>query len=94
MPEGSDRPHADPLSLTDVDTYLYETIATLEYAGRPASRSEIAAAADLDDQTLDKALAELTRRGLLVQADTGGEPTFEPAERGWSAAPEQARGMH
>jgi hypothetical protein len=91
MTEGTDRPYVDALSLSDVDTYLYETIATLEYTGRPATRAEIAAAADLDDETLDKTLAELTGRGLLVRADASREPAFEPADRGWSAAPEQAR---
>jgi hypothetical protein len=90
---GDPRP-ADTLGLTDTDTYLYETIATLEYTGRPATRSQIAAAADLDDQALDQALAKLTRRGLLASTGADGETAFEPADRGWSAAPEQAHGMH
>ncbi|HEY2550898.1 MAG TPA: hypothetical protein VGI64_10005 [Streptosporangiaceae bacterium] len=90
--------HGDPVQtdtqgLTDTDTYLYETIATLEYTGRPATRSQIAAAADLDDQALDQALAKLTQRGLLTSNAAAGESSFEPAERGWSAAPDQAHGM-
>jgi hypothetical protein len=42
MPDGSDRPYVDPLSLTDLDTYLYETIATLstQAARRAAARSQ------------------------------------------------------
>ena len=93
MAGGSDQPYVDSLSLSDVDAYVYETIATLEYTGRPATRGEIAAAADIDDATLDATLAELTRRGLLARADADGDPAHAPAERGWSAAPDQARGM-
>jgi hypothetical protein len=85
----------DIQSITDVDTYVYETIATLEYTGRPATRSEIAAAADLDDRTLDACLTTLVDHGLVVRAGDGpaGEPAFEPDDRGWSTAPWQARGM-
>lgn len=83
----------DTQGLTDTDTYLYETIATLEYTGRPATRSQIAAAADLDDQALDRALGKLTRRGLLTSTAVAGESAFEPSDRGWSAAPDQAHGM-
>jgi hypothetical protein len=88
-----DRPYVDTMSLTDVDTYVYETIATLEYTGLPAGRSEIAAAAELDDQTLDAALAKLVARGMLNRRDAGGQPAFEPADRGWSAAPQHTQGM-
>jgi len=94
MTEGSDHPYVDTVSLTDTDTYVYETIATLEYTGRPATRSQIAAAADLDDETLDRTLAKLTGRGMLTRSDAGDEPAFEPADRGWSAAPDHAEGMH
>ena len=31
MSSGSDSPHVDAQSLRDLDTYVYETIATLEY---------------------------------------------------------------
>lgn len=93
MTAGSGRPHVDAQSLNDVDTYVYETIATLEYTGRPATRDEIAAVADLDDQVLDETLTALAERGLLVRVDARGEPAYEPAIRGWSTAPEQAQGM-
>ena len=93
MTAGNGPPHVDAQSLTDVDTYVYETIATLEYTGRPATRGEIAAAADLDDRVLDETLTALVDHGLLVTADAGGEPGYEPASRGWSTAPEQPRGM-
>jgi len=85
----------DTQSLTDVDTYVYETIATLEYTGRPATRAQIAAVTDLDDEALDESLGNLTGHKLVVRTGGGadGEPGFEPAQRGWSAAPEQGRGM-
>ena len=43
--------------------------------------------------TLDTALAELTRLGLLTQTTADGGPVYEPADRGWSTAPEQGQGM-
>jgi len=95
MNADSGRARLDTQSLTDVDTYVYETIATLEYTGRPVTRGQIAAVTDLDDQALDESLDNLTGHRLVRRADDGpdGEPSFEPADRGWSAAPEQGRGM-
>jgi hypothetical protein len=93
MNSGNDHPQVDSVSLTDSETYVYEAIATLEYVGRPATRSQIAAAADLDGEALDDMFAELVRRGLLTRSEVDGEAAFEPAERGWSAAPDQAQGM-
>jgi predicted transcriptional regulator len=88
----SDRPYVDSLSLTDADTNVYETIATLEFTGRQATRRQIAAAADLDQATVDATLAELTRRGILTKTEQDGEPAFEPRYRGWSTAPDQRQG--
>jgi hypothetical protein len=86
--------HPDVQSLTDVDTYVYETVATLEYTGRPVTREQLAATADLDGDALDATLSTLVGKGLLIEADTDdGTPGFEPAKRGWSAAPEQGQGM-
>ncbi len=93
MPERGDPPYVEPISLTDVDTYLYEAIATMEYTGQPVTRDEIKAVAGLDDTTLDTALAELTQRGLLIQTPGDGGPVYEPTDRGWSTAPEQGQGM-
>jgi hypothetical protein len=95
MNADSGRADLDTQSLTDVDTYVYETIATLEYTGRPATRSQVAAVTDLDDQALDESLGNLIDHGLVVSTDNGpdGEAVLEPAQRGWSAAPEQRRGM-
>jgi hypothetical protein len=95
MNADSGRPGLDTQSLTDVDTYVYETIATLEYTGRPVTRGQVAAVTDLDDQALGESLGSLIGHGLVVRTGRGpdGEPGFEPAQRGWSAAPEQGRGM-
>ena len=93
VPERGDPPYVEPISLTDTDTYLYEAIATMEYTGQPVTRDEIKAAAGLDDATLDAALAELTRRGLLTRATADGGTVYEPAHRGWSTAPELGKGM-
>jgi hypothetical protein len=86
-------PYAELLSVKDVDSYVYETVATLEYTGRPVTRPEIAAATDLDDQAIDASLAVLADRGMLTRTTDGGEVAFAPAERGWSAAPEQGQGL-
>ena len=93
MPERDEPVYVEPVSLTDTDTYLYEAIATMEYTGQPVTRDEIQAVAGLDDATLDRALDELTRRGLLTRATVDDAPVYEPADRGWSTAPDQAQGM-
>jgi hypothetical protein len=92
MTADPERPDADPLALSDLDLHVYEAIATLEYLGRPATPSEIAAAAETDEDRLGRALDELTRRGLLIRSDSPGEPAYEPARRGWSRAPDVPQG--
>lgn len=77
----SDRPYAEPMSMNEVEAYLYEAIATLQYIGHPVTRTEIAAVADLDDATIGPILRDMTDRGFLVQGDYGGEPAYEPARR-------------
>lgn len=89
MAAENEPPYVDAQDLNDVDSYLYEAIATLEYSGRPTTRGEIATIADLDDQTIDESLDALTDRGALVRTQSGDEPAFEPARRGWSAAPDR-----
>jgi DNA-binding IclR family transcriptional regulator len=92
MGTSSDRPYAEPMSMNEVETYLYEAIATLEYIGHPVTRTEIAAVADLDDSTVDRTLRDMTGHGFLVQGDYGGEPAYELANRDWRAAPDKASG--
>ncbi len=89
MAEDGGRPGADAQHVTDSHIDVYEAIATLEYAGRAAARSQIAAATRLDGEQLDAALGELTERGMLIRTELDGEPAFEPADRGWSAAPDR-----
>lgn len=85
--------YVEPMSLTDVDTTVYETVANLEYTGRPLTRSEIGAVVDLDDKTLDESLDVLVGRGLLARAEVDGEPAFTVANRGWSLTPDQGEGL-
>jgi Holliday junction resolvasome RuvABC ATP-dependent DNA helicase subunit len=88
-----DRSYVDTNSLTDLDTQVYETIATLEYTGQPVTLSQIASTTGLDEQVADETPAALVRRGLLIQRTTSAGPAFEPARRDWSAAPELGKGM-
>jgi hypothetical protein len=94
MTPDHDRPYVEPLALSDHDLHIYETIATLEYLGRPVTRPEIAAAAEVDEGSLGETLDSLTQRRLLVRADAdaGGQAAFEPAQRGWSRAPDEPQG--
>jgi hypothetical protein len=87
-----DQPYVDSQSLADRDLHVYEAIVTLEYLGRPATRSEIAGAAGVDGPELDGLLGDLTERQLLVRSEESGEPAFAPAQRGWSAVPGEAAG--
>lgn len=89
-----DRSPATALGETDAESYVYETIATLEYTGRPATRGEIAEATGLDLGELDQVLGTLTERGQLTRGrNLDGEPAFAPSHRGWSAAPDSTRGI-
>jgi Mn-dependent DtxR family transcriptional regulator len=92
MGTNSDRPYAEPMSMNEVEAYLYEAIATLEYIGHPVTRTEIAAVADLDDSTIDRTLKDMADQGFLVQGDYGGELTYELARRDWRVPPDKAQG--
>lgn len=85
--------YVEPMSLTDIDTTVYETAANLEYTGRPLTRSEIGTVTDLDDKTLDESLDVLVGRGLLARSEESGEPAFTVANRGWSLTPDQGPGL-
>jgi hypothetical protein len=92
MARKPETPHVDLQSVNDVSAGVYEAIATLEYSGRPTSRSQIAAATRLDDDVLDEALWSMTSKGML-RTDGGDDPAYVPAQRGWSAQPDQAKGQ-
>jgi hypothetical protein len=82
------RPYVDAQTFTDLDAYVYEAIATLEYSGRPATLAEIVAVSDLDDQTAGGVLDQLTGQGALLRRQGDDGETYELARRDWSAAPE------
>jgi hypothetical protein len=87
MPGTGEHPYVDAQTLTDVDTYVYEAVATLELSARPVAQAHIAAVTDLDDQTVVQTLHTLTERGVLLRTETGGDVAFELARRDWSAEP-------
>ena len=80
------RPYVDALSMSAEDVLVYEAVATLEGAGRAATRSQIAAIAGLGDRGLDTALSRLTDRQVLVRTQAEGEAGYELAHRDWRAA--------
>jgi DNA-binding IclR family transcriptional regulator len=88
---GSDRnpPFVDAQYFTDLDAYVYEAVATLEYSGSPVTGSEIVAATDLDDHTAADVLDALTEHGVLRRTRSEGEDAFELARRDWSATPDR-----
>jgi len=89
MGSDSNPPFVDAQYFTDLDTYVYEAVATLEYSGSPVTGSEIVAATDLDDRTAGEVLDALTEHGVLRRTRSGGQDVFELARRDWSATPER-----
>jgi hypothetical protein len=86
MTSHSDRPYIDAQTLSDDEAYVYEAIATLEYAGRPVTRAEVTASTHLDEPAVGDILEEFAEVGMLVRAPDG--QAFELARRDWSAAPD------
>ena len=87
MSSDPQRPYVDALSMSDEEAHVYEAIAALEYSGRPASRWEIAYAADLDGTTVDEALHALTERRAVIRHGSGDHAEYEPASREWTVMP-------
>jgi hypothetical protein len=90
-----DAEFADQLSLIGLEADVYEAVATLEYLGRPLKTGDITSAtgsASLDEPAVLAALDSLADRGVLTVTEQDGEPAYEPAYRGWSAAPDQSAG--
>jgi hypothetical protein len=85
-------PWVDTQSLTDADTLIYEAVATLGFSGRHADRAGIAAASRMDDNALDKTLAELTSRGVLTVSDADRGSEYSIARRDWSSNPDELAG--
>lgn len=94
MPEDVAPARRDVQSLPDTALAIYEAIATLEFCGQRPSFGNIASASSLSQPTLEKELSEMTGRGLLRITDEESDdgPVYIPAQRAWSAAPEQAEG--
>ena len=94
MADKPDPVRLDVQSLSDTTVMIYEAIATLEFSGQRTSLRNIAGATSLPEQSVDEQLADMTRRGLLRVTDEKADdgPVYIPAQRGWSAAPEQAEG--
>jgi len=90
----SQQPYPDHISLIGDEADVYEAIATLEYLGRHVGKAEIVSATGLDDAHVRESLDALTKRDVLVEHEEGSHEVYEPAYRGWSAAPEQAAGPH
>jgi Holliday junction resolvasome RuvABC ATP-dependent DNA helicase subunit len=82
-------PYVDTQELNDTDTHVYETVITLEFLGRPATKKELASAVGMDDRTLEESLDALTGRGAIVESRSGDVPAFVPARRDWSATPDR-----
>lgn len=92
MSDHDSLPVTDQVTLTGDDAAIYEAIATLEFVGHPATVSDIATAVGRDADAVLAALVSLTERGMLTRSQEDGEPAFEPAWRGWSAAPDRSAG--
>jgi predicted DNA-binding transcriptional regulator len=84
----------DVQSLSDTTVMIYEAIATLEFSGQRTSLRNLASATSLSEPSLREQLTDMTRRGLLRVTDEKADdgPVYIPAQRSWSAAPEQAEG--
>jgi hypothetical protein len=65
MDANSNRRSAEPMRLNELEAYLYEAIATLEYIGHPVTRTELAGVADLDDATMEATLRDMTSQGYF-----------------------------
>ncbi|MGN6679415.1 MAG: hypothetical protein ACTHKL_16765 [Streptosporangiaceae bacterium] len=88
----SEQPFPNQISLVGDEANVYEAIATLEYLGRPVGTTDLVAATGLDEAVVRECLKSLTDRDVLKRREEDGHAAYEPAYRGWSAAPEQATG--
>jgi predicted transcriptional regulator len=89
---GSEQGFPDEITTVGDESNVYETIATLEYLGQPVGKPEIVAATALSEERVSESLSALIERGLLIERQNDDGSRYEPTNRGWSAAPEQATG--
>jgi hypothetical protein len=86
--------HVDMQSVSDETAGIYEAIATLEHSGQRPTPEAIAAATGVPRQELEDRLARMTDQGMVVVQESSSENHwYAPASRGWSAAPDEARGQ-
>jgi hypothetical protein len=78
----------DAQLFSELDTGVYEAVATLEYLGRSVTVAEIREATGLDAPVVGEILDALTEHGVLTRRRTDAGDAFELARRDWSATPE------
>jgi hypothetical protein len=81
-------PYVDTQLFSELDTGVYEAVATLEYAGRAVTVDEIIEATGIDATAVGEVLDALTEHGVLTRRRTDAGDAFELARRDWSATPE------
>jgi DNA-binding transcriptional ArsR family regulator len=81
-------PYVDTQLFSELDTDVYEAVATLEYLGSSVTMDEIREATGLDAPAVGEILDALTEHGVLTRSRTDAGDTFELARRDWSATPE------
>jgi hypothetical protein len=81
-------PYVDTQLFSELDTGVYEAVATLEYAGRAVTVDEIIEATGIDAAAVGEVLDALTEHGVLTRRRTAAGDAYELARRDWSATPE------
>jgi DNA-binding transcriptional ArsR family regulator len=81
-------PYVDTQLFSELDTGVYEAIATLEYMGSSVTADEIREATGLDAPAVGEILDALTEHGVLTRNRTDAGDAFELARRDWSATPQ------
>jgi DNA-binding transcriptional ArsR family regulator len=81
-------PYVDAQLFSELDTGVYEAVATLEYLGSSVTADEIREATGLDAPAVGEILDALTEHGVLTRRHTDTGDAFELARRDWSATPE------
>jgi hypothetical protein len=81
-------PYVDTQFFSELDTDVYEAVATLEYLGCRVTTDEIMEATGLEGAAAGQILDALTEHGVLRRRRTGAGDAFELARRDWSATPD------
>jgi hypothetical protein len=81
-------PFVDTQLFSELDTGVYEAVATLEYLGSAVTVDRIREATGIDAPALGEILDALTEHGVLTRRRTDAGDAFELARRDWSATPE------